>query len=154
VTESTIRRARAADAAVLTAIAHAAKRHWGYPEHWIRAWAEELTVTRAYVAAHPVYLAEWETEIAAFYALRDLESRWLVEHFWVRPVSMGLGIGRLLFLHAVETARTGGCAQLLIDSDPNAAGFYERMGAQWCGTVSAPMDGCHRERPQYVFRLD
>jgi len=84
-------------------------------------------VTREYVAAHPVYLAERETEIAGFYALREMESRWRAEHFWVLPVSMGLGIGRLLFRHAVETARAGGCAELLIDSDPNAAGCYERM---------------------------
>ncbi|UCG86396.1 MAG: GNAT family N-acetyltransferase [Gemmatimonadota bacterium] len=139
---------------MLTAIAHAAKRHWGYPEHWISAWIDELTVTRDYVAAHHVYLAELETEVAGFYALYEAESRWSLDQLWVRPLSIGLGIGRLLYRHALETARRGGCAELPIDSDPNVTGFYERTGAERRGTFSAPMDGCHRERPQYVVRFD
>ena len=40
-----IRRAVSGDAAGLTAVAHAAKRHWGYPESWIALWERELTVS-------------------------------------------------------------------------------------------------------------
>ena len=152
--EATIRRARLSDAEVLTAIAHGAKRHWGYPEHWIGVWVTELTVTGEYIAACPVYVAECEMEIVGFYALCPSGSRCSLDHLWVRPASMGRGIGRLLFRHAVETARDGGSAELRIDSDPNAAGFYRRMGARWCGVVGAPMDGRHRERPQFSVQLD
>jgi hypothetical protein len=39
-----IRRAEGPEASELTAVAFAAKRHWGYPEAWIDLWADELTV--------------------------------------------------------------------------------------------------------------
>jgi len=37
-----IRPAALADAGALTVIAQAAKRHWGYPEPWLAAWAAAL----------------------------------------------------------------------------------------------------------------
>jgi len=44
-----------------------------------------------------------------------------------------LGLGRLLWNHAVETARQLGLRELTIDSDSNAEGFYQRMGAVTIG---------------------
>lgn len=44
-----IRRARPADARALTRAAHAAKRHWKYPEDWSRLWRDGLTVTPEFV---------------------------------------------------------------------------------------------------------
>jgi NAD(P)-dependent dehydrogenase (short-subunit alcohol dehydrogenase family) len=38
-----IRKARLADSDELTAIAHAAKRYWGYPERLIHLWSLDLT---------------------------------------------------------------------------------------------------------------
>ena len=46
-----VRRARPADAAGLTRIAHAAKRHWRYPARWMRLWRDDLTVTAEAVVA-------------------------------------------------------------------------------------------------------
>mgnify|MGYP003337409735 CR=1 FL=1 len=42
--QMTILRAQPEDHQVLTEIAHAAKRHWGYPESWIEEWRYFLTV--------------------------------------------------------------------------------------------------------------
>ena len=47
--QSEIRRASPGDAEVLTRIAFAAKRYWGYPERWIEHWSESLTVTPEFV---------------------------------------------------------------------------------------------------------
>ena len=44
-----MRRARSEDIGVLSDIAVRAKQHWGYPEHWIDAWRDELKVTVAYL---------------------------------------------------------------------------------------------------------
>jgi hypothetical protein len=41
---------------------------------------------------------------------------------------MGHGIGRSLFMHPVERAKSLGFQELEIESDPNAEGFYLRMG--------------------------
>ena len=52
-----IRAARPDDAEALTRLAHAAKRHWRYPEEWIALWRPGLTVTPEFIATHPVYCA-------------------------------------------------------------------------------------------------
>src|SRR5438128_97160 len=43
-------RARSTDAAKLSAIARAAKAHWGYPAHWLERWCEQLTITAEFIA--------------------------------------------------------------------------------------------------------
>ena len=144
-----IRRARADEAAALTGIAHSAKRHWGYPEAWIEAWREDLTVTAEYVRDQIVF-AEVQTDAAlGFYALEPNGRTAELAHLWVEPEHLGKNIGSRLFEHALEQAHAAGILELLIDSDPYAAGFYERMGAIQVGSVDAPMDGVERTRPQY-----
>ena len=137
----------------MSAVAVRAKQHWGYPEHWIDAWRDELTVTAAYLSEHLVYVAELHGDIVGFYALRDLGNQADLDHLWVDPEHMGHGYGRAMFDHAVEQTRERGASELLIDADPNAAGFYALMGAERCGSVTAFMDGTARERPQFKIRL-
>ena len=45
-----IRRAHPEEADTLTEIAHAAKRHWKYPESWIQQWQTDLTITREFIS--------------------------------------------------------------------------------------------------------
>jgi GNAT superfamily N-acetyltransferase len=56
-----------------------------------------------------------------------------LEDLWVDPVAIGSGVGRRLFDHAVVTAAGLGLTSLLIESDPNAEGFYLAMGAERIG---------------------
>jgi hypothetical protein len=44
-------RAKPQEAEALTEIAHAAKRHWGYPEPWIQNWRDILTMRPEFIAA-------------------------------------------------------------------------------------------------------
>jgi GNAT superfamily N-acetyltransferase len=133
-----VRRCTAADADVLTEIAHGAKRHWGYPEAYIRLWAGDLTLTPEFVVRHPVYAAVDGATILGVYALAPEEAgeggEFEVEHLWVVPEAMGRGVGRMLFEHACTVARERGARTLRIVSDPNAEGFYLRMGARRTGT--------------------
>jgi hypothetical protein len=55
---ATIRPAAAFEAEVLSRLALAGKRHWGYPEPWLEAWRELLTITPDYLEAHLVFCAE------------------------------------------------------------------------------------------------
>lgn len=56
-----------------------------------------------------------------------------LDHLWVLPERIGSGIGRSLFEHAVHRASALGAEVLEIESDPNAEGFYRRMGAERIG---------------------
>jgi GNAT superfamily N-acetyltransferase len=140
-------RARPEDADTLTTIALAAKRHWGYPEHWIERWREVLTVTPADVNAHPTFAAVVDERIVGFCAVHLRLDAAVLEHLWVLPEAMGQGVGRTLFAHAETIAREHGATCLKIVGDPHAGKFYERMGASVYGQEPADMDGTPRFLP-------
>lgn len=148
-----IRRAVPDDAAALTEIAHAAKRHWGYPDAWMEAWTDALTLTPTYVRDHPVFVAAEADRPRGFCALSFEGDTADLDHLWVDPEWMGRGLGRELFGHALRTARTHGAARMRIDSDPHAEGFYLRMGARRAGEVRADVDGVARVLPRLEIAL-
>jgi len=149
-----ILRARPEDAATLTRIAFAAKRHWGYPERWIASWTQLLTVEPQSIAEQQTYIAYIDGEPVGFYSLRRGAKVMSLEHLWVLPHAMGRGVGRALFLHAVEQVRALGFETLQIESDPNAAGFYEHMGARRVATTVTELEGQPRELPILVYEID
>ena len=139
-------------APLLTEIAFAAKRHWGYPERWIQSWREILTVTPALVAANPTFAAVEHDDVIGFYSLTR-EPRPDLTHMWVLPRALGRGFGRGLFQHAVEHARALGFSAFEIEADPNAEGFYLHMGAKRVGTSITEVEGKRRELPLLVYEL-
>ena len=145
--EIEIARAQPEDAGVLTSIALAAKRHWGYPESWIRQWSKALTVTPGYINKYPTYAAIIDGRIVGFYALQFQPRKALLDHLWVLPAEMGRGVGRELFKHAEKVARKCGAQRMKIIGDPHAEGFYEKMGATIYRKEPAPMDGQERFLP-------
>jgi N-acetylglutamate synthase-like GNAT family acetyltransferase len=149
---STIRRALPEEAETLTQIALDAKRHWGYPEHWIKHWEADLTVSSDFIRDNQVYVAEKDGDIRGFYALSLSGRKAELEHMWVAPGSIGTGIGKELFLDAMDRAATLEVREIEISADPNAAGFYERMGASQIGETDASMDGQVRKFPR--LRID
>ena len=145
-----IRRATPEEAATLTEISHAAKSHWGYPEHWIEHWQTDLTITAQFIAKNEVYVASQGEEISGFYALVAGEGNAELEHMWVRPERIGTGIGKELFIHAMQSATSLAVAAVEITADPNAEGFYQRMGAQRIAEVRSEFDGELRLLPRLV----
>ena len=143
-----IRQAKVEEAGVLTKIALEAKRYWGYPEHWIKHWEADLTITAQFIRDNHVYVAEGDGEVRGFYALCVDGDEAELEHMWVTPDSIGTGIGKELFLDAMERAAALEVRGVEISADPNAAGFYERMGAKQIGEVDSPIDGQPRKLPR------
>jgi ribosomal protein S18 acetylase RimI-like enzyme len=136
-----VRRARPADAAALTRIAHAAKRHWRYPARWMRLWRDDLTVTPEAVVARPLYCAVRDGAVVGFYGLSAERDAPEIEHLWVDPRCIGTGVGRRLFAHMMRRLRARRAVRLRIASDPNAVGFYRRMGARRIGRVPSTPRG-------------
>jgi GNAT superfamily N-acetyltransferase len=143
-----IRPASVDEAAVLTQLALDAKRYWGYPEHWIKHWEADLTISPELIRGNHVYVAEADGEIRGFYALTVSGEKAELEHMWVTPASIGTGIGKELFLDAMERAAALDVRDVEITSDPNAAGFYKRMGATQIGETDSPIDGQTRKLPR------
>ena len=147
-TTVTIRRSSPEEAETLTTIALEAKRYWGYPEHWIKHWEADLTVTPDFIRDNQVYVAEADGEIRGFYALCVNGDKAELEHMWVTPACIGTGVGKELFLDAMERAAALDVRDVELSADPNAAGFYERMGAKQIGEVDSPIDGQVRKIPR------
>ena len=143
-----IKLASVGDAQTLTQIALDAKRHWGYPEHWIKHWESDLTISAEFITSNHVYVAENEGEIRGFYALCLVDEKAELEHLWVRPSHIGTGIGKELFLDAMERAAKLNVSEVGLSADPNAAGFYKRMGASQVGEIDSEIDGEPRKIPR------
>ncbi len=125
-----IRPARPEDATHLSALALRSKRHWGYDDAFLSIVRSELTVSPEQTRTHRVMVAERDDRILGFYGLGgtgpDAELAWL----FVEPDALRSGVGRALWHHAVDRARSSGCSSLVIESDPFAEGFYLTMGAR------------------------
>jgi GNAT superfamily N-acetyltransferase len=143
-----IRRALPEEAETLSAIALDAKRYWGYPEHWIKHWESDLTISADFIRDNQVYVAEAEGEIRGFYALCVDGDKAELDHMWVTPACIGTGIGKELFLDAMDRAAALAVRDVELSADPNAVGFYKRMGARQIGEVDSPIDGQPRKLPR------
>jgi GNAT superfamily N-acetyltransferase len=135
-------------AATLTEIAWDAKRLWGYPDEWMEAWRDELLVTADVIQTHETWIAERGGRQVGFYVLRRLpDGSGAIDHLWVRPDSMRLGIGSRLLEHALARAQMAGMPTLSIVSDPNAEMFYLKHGARRVGVETGTVCGRVRVLP-------
>ena len=146
-------RAKPENAETLTQIAHAAKRHWGYPESWIAAWREILTMRPQFIATNIAFIAMEGERAIGFYVLTTEDDGLHLDHLWILPDVMRRGIGRALFEHAIAQATNLGFDSLKIEADPNADGFYKRMGAKRVGVSVSEVEGERRELPLLEFSL-
>src|ERR1041385_752637 len=99
-----IRKASTDEAETLSKIAHSAQQFWGYPEHWIAHWQNELTFLPEYMTANQVYVADNDGRLVGFYALIAAAPKPKLDHLWVDPASIDTGVGKELFLHAMRKA--------------------------------------------------
>lgn len=119
------------DFARLREIAVEAKGHWGYDRARVEDWAKDGDFEAESLRAREVYVAEADGAAIGWGALiMRGEIGWL-EDLWVDPPWIGRGVGRLLFEHVAERARGLGARRLEWEAEPNAAGFYRRMGAAY-----------------------
>ncbi len=127
------RNAVGSDASELTKIAFAAKRYWDYPEEWIDLWADELTVDSRYIDANWVLLAIADSQIVGWSAVSEERDEYWLDCCWVLPGAVGKGVGRALVHRALDYAAESHCRTIKVISDPNAEGFYRRLGFRSIG---------------------
>jgi GNAT superfamily N-acetyltransferase len=101
---------------------------------------------------HEVWVAEAGDAVAGFHALIPHGPDQELDLFFTSNEAQGTGLGRRLFAHMAQRARALGAARVVISSNPEAAGFYRRMGAVEVG-ISPAGDGISWERPKLELRL-
>lgn len=135
------RRATAADAPQLSALALRSKASWGYDADFMQRVQSDFIISNAYVSDWPVFILEDSDRAIGFYGFRIHDGQPFLCDMWLEPLCKGTGLGRLLWSHAVATASDSGYEYFMIESDPNAEGFYRHMGAQRIGAIRSHSSG-------------
>jgi GNAT superfamily N-acetyltransferase len=148
-----LRPARLDECAVLDDICFRAKAHWGYDLAFMEAVRHQIRVSPDAIAEGRAWVALGADGrpggVAQIDRLSPLEADLAL--MFVAPEQMGTGLGRALFAKACEIARGLGAQELLIDSDPQATGFYAAMGAVRIG--AAPTGHAGRLLPRFRMEL-
>ena len=128
--ELVIEKPKPEEAEDLTRAVIASKKHWGYPDEWVDLWKDDLSVTPEAIRSREFYVGRNGEEVVFVYSVRHISDRKCeLEDCWVSPQYIGKGYGRILFEHLKGTLESLDCCKLVIVSDPNAEGFYLKMGA-------------------------
>lgn len=140
------------EADLLTKIAISAKGYWNYPQHWKELWIPQLTFSPAYFEGNESWAAELKAEAIAFYTLQERAGGVWLENIWVSPQYIGQGVGKELFSHALSRSRELGYTILQLVAEPNAVGYYEKMGMRNVGEDRYELDGQLRVLP--IMEMD
>lgn len=139
----------------LTRISLVAKAHWGYTPDFLEACLAELTITKEQIAdPKNIFLVKSVAgEVVGFAFVMPLtDDAASLDSLFILPESIGRGYGSELLDAVKPLAKKFGYKKLIIDSDPNAAGFYEKNGAVKIGEIpSGSIEG--RFLPQYELLL-
>jgi GNAT superfamily N-acetyltransferase len=126
-----IRPVVADDGERLLEIAIAAKGYWGYDLDRVREWAAMGDFSPAGLRRKDVYVAAVGGKAVGWAAAIRQGDAWWLDDLWIEPAWMGKGIGSRLFRHAAEQGRQTGAARMEWEAEPNALGFYEKMGGRY-----------------------
>lgn len=147
-----LRRATAQECALLTELCVRSKAMWGYDCGFMARCRGELTVDPSAVESGLLQVAARGETVVGIVELSVNGDEAEIEKLFVEPAVSGAGVGRLLMQWAVDVAKDAGLRKIVIDSDPNAAVFYRRIGAVDRGEVaSASIPG--RILPRLVIDL-
>lgn len=158
-----IRPALLSDSVMLTAVSFASKQYWNYPEKYFEIWKDELTITPDYIRKNIVYIAEENQQVIGYFSLVEIEKDfwagkvfvnkgfWL-EHIFIKPKYIGQGIGSKLIAVLKEKCKEMKIDKIHIFSDPNAKGFYDKLGAHYLGESPSSIVG--RTVAQYELIIE
>jgi GNAT superfamily N-acetyltransferase len=122
-----VRGARPGDFERVRELTLESKAHWGYDRDFVRRWAEGLS----FESACERWVAELDGAIVAWAALvPPADGVAVLDDLWVDPAAMGRGLGSRLFRLAADRARELGAQRLEWGAEPNAVGFYEKLGGR------------------------
>jgi hypothetical protein len=142
VTEVTLRRASPDEASKLSDLALAAKGFWGYDQAFLESCRAELTFTPDDLARRHFVVADLGGLVAGFYSVYGDPPVGELGNMWVRPSEILTGLGRVMWQDAMATAAVTGFEYFEIGAEPNAEGFYRKMGAELIGeTPSGSVPG-------------
>ena len=128
-----IRLARLDEADILSSLCVRSKAHWGYDEAFMTLSRTALTVSAAQINAGNVWVAEVDGAAVGIVELAATDNPCTVDldKIFVELTQVRSGVGHALMQFAITEARRRAFKTMTILADPNAAPFYERIGAKY-----------------------
>jgi GNAT superfamily N-acetyltransferase len=126
-----IRPARPDEGERLREISIASKSHWGYEDSQVRDWAAQGDFSPEAMAAKVILVAEAGGRAVGFATLIAEGDLCVLDDLWLEPDWIGQGLGSKLFEACAARARQLGARRLEWEAEPNAVGFYEKMGGRY-----------------------
>lgn len=147
-----IRPAHPGDLAALSLLCLRSKAVWGYSAGFLAACRRFLELRPDDLTGSHVAVAERRGHAIGVAQVTAGGPRATLDKLYVEPRALRTGAGTALFADAARVARAAGAVDLVIDSDPGAAGFFLRMGAHPAGEAASPaIPG--RFLPRFVLPL-
>ena len=128
-----LRDARPNELPSLSKLCLRSKAVWGYDDAFMTACQNELTLRPDELQSTHLQVAERDSTVVGLAQVKVTDSDADLLKLFVEPALLRSGVGRLLFEWATARARGLGAVRMIIEADPDAAPFYERMGARYAG---------------------
>ena len=133
----TLRAARPDETDVLRDLAMRSKAHWSYDSAFMAACIAPFTLTADDLDNGEFAVVDGAEGPIAFAQLRVAGDTAHLNKAFVDPDAMGQGLGRVLMNWAVSRAHAAGASCIMIETDPHAEAFYQKMGARTVGGVAS-----------------
>jgi GNAT superfamily N-acetyltransferase len=105
------------------------KAHWSWPQGYLEMALPLHTITPEYLRSnHCFEVLDAHNKLIAFVSIVVGSARVVLDNLWVTPELIGNGIGRRTCGRVFQLAREQGWTELWVLPDPQAEGFYVKMG--------------------------
>lgn len=129
------------DSQLLTDTAFKSKGTWNYTEDQMALWTDELTITKSYIEENKIYKILDNKNYIGFFAFIHSDEFIELDHFWLLPENTGKGYGTITFDFIKRTAQRLNYNILRVYSEPNANGFYSKMGGKLIQSKESKIKG-------------
>ena len=147
-----LRDARQDELESLSELCLRSKAVWGYDDAFMAACRAELTLQPNELQSTHLQVAAVETVLAGLVQIKVTDEDADLLKLFVEPNRLKSGIGRLLLDWATARAKSLRALRLIIEADPDAVAFYQRMGAHLAGSApSGSITG--RRLPRLILDL-
>ena len=133
-------------------IAYESEAYWGYNSEYMERFKEIYRITEDYIKAKPTFILVEGNHIIGFYSLVLNGKEAELELFYSDPQNIGKGYGKKMWGHLISYCKREGIKSLSLVANPQAKGFYEKMGAVMIDQVESRLR-TGRKIPRLMFEI-
>jgi len=139
-----------ADSELLSATSKISKKFWGYSNELIQLWKTDLEISEEYILENIVVKVYDGETFVGFFAIKLHENENPeIDHLWLKPENIRRNYGREIFKFITNFLSSKGFKKATLIAEPNAKGFYEKMGGIIKGKFESKISGRFLEIYEY-----